>query len=240
MATRKNRLLSRFPRAIRNELASELKQVELSPGTVLHRSGDLVEEVFFPIDCIIAVTATMENGDITQVGLVGNREMVGLNAFMGGRELNHTAYTVQLAGRAIRIQADHLLALFDTNKALRDVLLKYTQSYIAQLSQNVACSSRHVLRDRLARWLLEIRDRNGGDEVHLTHEGIAALLAVRRAGISGELSALEKRRIVQCTRASVAIIDPAGLANAACECYGVLQREYNRLLGRRGTEFDAS
>ena len=240
MATRKNRLLSRFPPPIRNELASQLKQVQLPAGNVLHRSGDPVEEVFFPIDCIISVTATMENGDVTQVGLVGNREMVGLNAFMGGRELNRTAYTVQLAGRAIRVPADRLLALFDSNKVLRDVLLKYTQSYIAQLSQNVACSSRHTLRDRLARWLLEIRDRNGGDEVHLTHEGIASLLSVRRAGVSQELSVLEKRRIVQCNRASIFILDPGKLAEAACECYAVLQREYNRLLGKRGIEFDAS
>jgi len=238
MAMRKNRLLTRFPPALQGKLSLHREEVDLSTGHVLHKPNNEIASVYFPLDCIVSVTITMADAGMAQTGIVGNREMVGLDAFMGGKALNQTAYVVEMPGKAVRVPADILLAEFDTNKALRDVLLRYTQFYVAQLSQNVGCLARHSVSKRLARWLLEMSDR-AGNELNLTHERIGLMLGVRRAGVSEELQRLAERGLIATNRKSVMILDTDGLAGAACECYSVLQREYDRLLGKMGAEFDA-
>ncbi|MBE9001797.1 MULTISPECIES: hypothetical protein [unclassified Nostoc] len=112
----------------------------------------------------------MMDGMTVEAGVVGSREMVGINAFMGGRETTQTEYIVQVPGKAVRMKADLLLHEFDTNKSLRDVMLKYTQAYMAQISQNVACNRLHTIEQRMARWLLESSDRLNSDQLFLSHE----------------------------------------------------------------------
>ncbi|WP_242064730.1 Crp/Fnr family transcriptional regulator [Nostoc sp. FACHB-133] len=140
-----------------------MEQVELSYGEILNRPGETIEEVYFPLTCLISVTITMIDGITVEAGVVGSREMVGINAFMGGRETTQTEYIVQVPGKAVKMKADLLLHEFDTNKSLRDVMLKYTQAYMAQISQNVACNRLHTIEQRMARWLLESSDRLDSD-----------------------------------------------------------------------------
>jgi CRP-like cAMP-binding protein len=228
-----NRLLEQFPRDIREQLTSHMKEVALSNGRVLQRPSEPIDEVYFPITCLISVTVTMADGATTEAGLAGSREMVGLNAFMGGCESTQTEYIVQVSGTAVRVPADLLLGEFDRNKALRDVLLRYTQSYIAQLSQNVACNRRHTLDQRLARWLLEVQDRLHSTELALSHEFIANMLGMRRVGITQGLGALAKKNIIALDRLCVRVLDVERLKSASCECFELLQNEYDRLLGTR-------
>jgi CRP-like cAMP-binding protein len=226
-----NRLLAQFPRDVREHLSGHLKEVALANGQILQRPGEPIDEVYFPITCIISVTVTMADGATTEAGLAGSREMVGLNAFMGGHESTQTEYIVQIAGTAVRVPADLLLSKFDENKALRDVLLRYTQSYVAQLSQNVACNRRHTLDQRLARWLLEVHDRVRITNLALSHEFIAHMLGMRRAGITQGLGTLAKENIIALDRLSVRVLDVGRLKSASCECFELLQKEYDRLLG---------
>jgi CRP-like cAMP-binding protein len=160
--------------------------------------------------------------------------MVGVNAFMGGRETTQTEYIVQVAGEAMRSPAEPLRDEFDTHRPSRAVFLKYTQAFIAQLSQNVACNRLHATEQRLARWLLDVRDRIGADDLRLTHKFIAQMLGIRRAGVSEAAGRFEERGLLDQRRGMVRIVDATGLSAHACECHNVLLVEYDRLLGRGG------
>ncbi|MFS0517477.1 Crp/Fnr family transcriptional regulator [Nostoc sp. UIC 10607] len=229
MAT-ENLLLTALPREVYKRIENKMEQVDLSSGKILNRPGETIEEVYFPLTCLISVTITMMDGSTVEAGVVGSREMVGINAFMGGRETTQTQYIVQVPGNAVRMKAHLLLYEFDTNKPLRDVMLKYTQAYIAQISQNVACNRVHTLEKRMARWLLESIDRLYTDELFLSHEFLSHMLGVRRSGITETVHHLEKKGLIQCGRKKIQTIDRQGLEEASCECYGVIKEEYNRLL----------
>ncbi|MBD2559842.1 MULTISPECIES: Crp/Fnr family transcriptional regulator [Nostoc] len=229
MAT-ENLLLTALPREVYKRIENKMEQVDLSSGKILNRPGETIEEVYFPLTCLISVTITMMDGNTVEAGVVGSREMVGINAFMGGRETTQTQYIVQVPGNAVRMKAHLLLYEFDTNKPLRDVMLKYTQAYIAQISQNVACNRLHTLEKRMARWLLESSDRLYTDELFLSHEFLSHMLGVRRSGITETVQYLEKKGLIQCGRKKIQTIDRQGLEEASCECYGVIKEEYDRLL----------
>lgn len=226
-----NLLLRVMPDDAQRRLERYMQTVELYYHQVLHRPGQKVEDVYFPLDCLISITVTMTDGDTTEAGAVGSREMAGLNAFMGGSETTQTEYVCQVPGKAVRIAAEPLLDEFNNNKDLRDLMLRYTQAYIAQLSQNVACNRRHELNARLARWLLETRDRLHTDDLNLSHEFVSEMLGVRRSGVTEALGALQEHRVIDTARKSIKVLDASELKNRSCECFGVLQAEYNRLLG---------
>ena len=227
-----NRLLHAIPRDVYDRLSVRMRTVDLSQGQVLQRPGDTIERVYFPLTCLISITVTMNDGETTEAGMVGNREMVGVNAFMGGKELTRTEYITQAAGRAVVLPADALLEQFDNSKPLRDVLLKFTQAYIAQLSQNVACIRQHGIKERLARWLLECRDRVQTDDSSITHEFISQLLGVRRAGISEAAAGLHAAGMIEYGQGAIRIANAEALRGVSCECFGALREEYDRLLGR--------
>ncbi|MEH2277359.1 MAG: Crp/Fnr family transcriptional regulator [Nostoc sp.] len=229
MAT-ENLLLSALPSDLYKQIKNNMEQVELSYGSILNRPGETIKDVYFPLTCLISVTITMMDGITVEAGVVGSREMVGINAFMGGRETTQTEYIVQVPGLAVKMKAHLLLHEFDTNKSLRDVMLKYTQAYMAQLSQNVACNRVHSIKQRMARWLLESSDRLDSDELFLSHEFLSHMLGVRRAGVSETASHLQQKGLIQYSRNKIKTIDRQGLEETSCECYGVIKDEYDRLL----------
>ncbi len=228
-----NLLLAALPVDVQARLRPQLRTKNLKTGEVLHRPGQTIRHLYFPLDCLISVTVTMSEARTAEAGIVGSREMVGINAFMGGRETNQTEYICQSPGSTIRLDAEFLLAEFDRIKAVRDVLLRYTQAYIAQLSQNVACNRLHSIEQRLARWMLECRDRLHRDDLGVSHEFISQMLGVRRSGITETAAKLQRRKLIEFGRKKSRIIDPSGLEAVSCECFRVIREEYDRLLGPR-------
>lgn len=226
-----NRLLAALPRELYEKLARNLKQVSLQQGTILHHPGETIKDFYFPIDCLLSITITMNDGSTAEAGMVGNREVIGVNAFMGGRETTQTEYIVQIAGTAIKADAQPMLEEFDRNKGMRDVLLRYTQALIAQISQTTGCNSLHTLDQRLARWLLEAQDRVESDDLKLTQEFISNMLGVRRAGVTQAAQKLQEKGLIRYHRGHVQILDQQGLESLSCECFRVIRDEYDRLLG---------
>ena len=229
----KNLLLTCLPRDVYRRIEPDLKMVSLSRGEVLHRPGEEIHDLYFPTTCLISITVTMSGGQTAETGAVGRREAVGINAFMGGRETTQTEYIVQSPGEALRIAADPLKEEFDRDKGLRDVMLKYTQALIAQLSQNVGCNRLHTIDERSARWLLEVRERIESDELLVTQEFISEMLGVRRPGVTEVMRRLKEQGLIDYSRGHIQVINAHGLEAASCECYMVLKEEYDRLLGER-------
>jgi CRP-like cAMP-binding protein len=154
-------------------------------------------------------------------------------ALMGNGETTHTEYIIQVSGDALTIPANAIKKEFDRNMEMREVMLKYVQAMIAEISQNVACNRIHPLQERCARWLLEVRERIGSDEIPLTQGFVAEMLGVRRAGIAEAVGKLKRKKVLGNSRGRIQITNVRGLEKASCECYMVLKREYDRLLGTK-------
>ncbi|HVS31190.1 MAG TPA: Crp/Fnr family transcriptional regulator [Thermoanaerobaculia bacterium] len=226
-----NRLLDALPRDVFARLERQCETLALTNGRVLHKAGEVIRELYFPLDCMISITVTMQSGKTAETGVIGNREVAGINAFMGGRETTQTEYEVQIPGTAVRMPAAELKREFDHNRDVRDVLLKYTQAMLAQISQNTACNRLHTAEQRYARWLLEVRDRIQSEQLQLTQEFAGDMLGVRRASVNKVSRTLEKRNLITQRRGLTDIIDGRGLEAVSCECYLVVKEEYGRLLG---------
>lgn len=227
-----NRLLRAMPASAYDLIAPVMRRKTYERGHVLHRPGETITHIRFPLDCMVSITVTMSNGRTSEVGVVGRREMAGINAFMGGKETTQTEYVIQVSGDLIEVPARILRDEFDRNVELRELFLRFTQAMFAQVTQNTGCNNLHSMEQRFARWLLEVRDRVESDELRLTHAFMAEMLGVRRAGISTISSKFADEGLITNSRGETQVRDRAGLELVACECYRVIRDEYERLLNQ--------
>lgn len=177
-----NQILTSLSADVLSRLAPHLARVTLAQGEVLYRPNETLSDLYFPLDCLISVTITMQNGTTAEVGLVGKREVLGIDAFLSQSEIIQTEYVVQVPGNAVKINAQILRQEFERNGELRDVLFRLAQAFLAQISQTAACNSLHTLEQRLPRWLLEVQVRIDSNELPLTQEFIATMLAFDEPG----------------------------------------------------------
>jgi CRP-like cAMP-binding protein len=224
-----NHLLAALSQTEHQEVGSHLRRVSLSVGDVLHQANAEIQYVYFPETCVISILSTMEDGSSVEVGVIGNEGMLGLRVLLGVKKTPHSA-VVQVKGSAMRMSA-HLLDqdLKGVARSLRPLLLRYTQALLSQVSQSVACISQHSIRQRLARWLLAMRDRTASNSLEITHELISLMMGIRRASASENLHALQDEGMIATSRGGIQIVDNQGLENTACECYGIVKEEYDRL-----------
>nr|WP_238393052.1 Crp/Fnr family transcriptional regulator [Myxacorys almedinensis] len=174
----------------------------------------------------------MNNGATTEVALLGKFEALGIQAVISSRPtVAQTTDLVQKEGDAFQIKAEILRHEFNHSQELRDLLLDYTQALIAQISQTSACNSLHTLEQRFARWLLELQDRIESDDIKITQEFISHMLGVRRAGVTQAAQKFKEKGLISYRRGHIQILDQQGLESTACECFGCLKKEYDRLLG---------
>ncbi|MEP0872075.1 Crp/Fnr family transcriptional regulator [Trichocoleus desertorum AS-A10] len=231
--TAENQILAVLSADVLDRLKPHLSRVTLALAEVIHRPGEPLSHLYFPIDCLFSITLTMQNGATAEVGIVGNRDVLGINALMGNREMTQTEYMVQGAGSALKIEAHVMQQEFNRHGELHDLLLRYSQAFLAQVSQTAACNSLHKLEQRLPRWLLEVQERIDSDHLPLTQEFISVMLGVRRAGVTQVAQKLQERKLIRYRRGDVQILNQGGLEASACECFKRTKAEYDRLLGKK-------
>jgi CRP-like cAMP-binding protein len=221
--------LAALPGPIGDRWAPHLESVELRLGEVLHESGATPSHVYFPTSAIVSLLYVMENGEAAEIALVGDDGLVGVSVFMGGESTTSRA-VVQSAGHALRLKAQQLMDEFNQNGPVLHLLLRYTQALITQMAQTAVCNRHHSLDQQLCRWLLLSLDRLEGNELVMTQELIANMLGVRREGVTEAASKLQREGLIRYARGHITVLDRAGLEKSTCECYAVVQREYQRLL----------
>lgn len=222
-----NRLLAALPPQEQAHFLPLAEEVALRFGEVLHEPGDMLRHVYFPTAGLVSLIL-VDGRQIIEAGMVGSEGMVGLPVFLGADTSLQRA-VVQGTGTALRVRADDLQAHCDRDGALPRLLSRYTHTLMLQVFQSVACNRFHSVVARLARWLLMTHDRTGTDEFLLTHEFLAAMLGVRRAGVTDAASLLQERSLIRYGRGWLTILDRAGLEATSCSCYRIIRRESDRL-----------
>ena len=211
-------------------LLPHLERVHLDVSAVLAKQYQAFAHVWFPEQAVISLVNYMADGSGVEVGTIGNEGMAGLAAYFEGAESESDTFC-QVAGDALRIKVAMLTSLADESREMRRLLNRYAHAYLSQVAQSVACVRLHDIRQRCARWLLMTQDRiDGGSTFALKHEFLALMLGVRRAGVTVAAGALQDAGLIRYRRGVVCIVDREGLIAAACECYGIVARQYDRLL----------
>jgi CRP-like cAMP-binding protein len=227
----KNYLLATLATDDFERVRSHLESVSFKLGEVLYESGQKMEYVYFPTTAIISLLYIMENGATAEIGIVGNDGVLGMALFLGGDTTTSRAI-IQNAGDAFKMKATDLLVELARSGMFQKLLMRYTQALITQISQTAVCNRLHSLEQQLCRWLLLSHDRLNTDELVMTHDLISNMLGVRREGITLAAQKLALKKLIVNNRGSIMIIDRQGLEETVCECYKVVNDEYNRLLGR--------
>jgi CRP-like cAMP-binding protein len=227
-ARNQNRLLSALPRKEYNRLLAKMEEVFIEQGRRLIVPGEQIEDVYFPLNAMVSMVSSTEEGISVETGIVGSDGMLGICALFG-TSTTPMQSVVQISGRAMRMQAKAFKSEFDRGGIFNKILLMYLHILVIEISQTAACNKLHRIDERLARWLLMGSDSIGSDELPLTHEFLSTMLGVRRAGVTEASGRLRKKMLIRYHHGRITILDRKGLEDEACECYEVVKREYGRL-----------
>ncbi|WP_293497104.1 Crp/Fnr family transcriptional regulator [Phenylobacterium sp.] len=224
-----NRLLAALPAADYGLVGPYLTHIELERGRLLYDPGDAVDTVYFPLDGVISLMTLMANGAAIESATIGPEGALGLMAAVSPRQSLSRAI-VQTPCRAVRISAMQLHEAWEKSPAIRQFVDRHTEALFGHAIQSVACNALHSVEARFCRWLLTCHDRISTNTVALTQEFLADMLGVQRTTVTAVARALQKRDYIRYRRGIVDIIDRPGLEAMTCECYGVVRRNYERLL----------
>lgn len=212
-------------------MAPQLKTMHLRAGDVLAVEDEPFTHVYFPQSAVLSVTNSISGGTV-EVGTIGNEGMAGISAFLDGDGLPSRTFA-QLAGEVKRMSAAAFAAGFDERPALRKLVLRYTKAYLVQVAQTAACNRGHDIKSRCARWLLMTQDRvDGAPTFELTHQFLAFMLGVRRAGVTVAAGTLKDAGLIRYARGTITVLDREGLEAASCECYSVARTYMQRAVGK--------
>ena len=214
-------------------LAGRVTPVRLRQGTLLCKPSERSSVVYFPSGAVVSLVACTAETSI-EVATIGAEGVVGYPPLLA-RVTGATKWIVQVGGMAWRCETSDFESGVRGSSAVEAQLRRYEYSLMIQAVQAAACTSAHRLEQRCARWLLTTHDRLLSDRLPMTHEFIAMMLSVRRAGVTSALRSFQSRQLVKCSRGAIDIIDRGGLETAACECYGILRNASRALLGKSTT-----
>ncbi len=200
----------------------------LKRGEIVYRADQEIEAVYFPEEAVVAMVDTTDDRRTVEVGIIGREGIVGINIFLGGAITPDKAI-VQLPGGAMRMKSKDLRKEIRFGSPLQRLLLEYTRTFLAVISQSVACSQHHSIPQRVARWLLTMSDYAGSRELLMVHESIAAMLGARRVSITGAAQKLQAGGLISYGRGHISVIDKPGLVKESCECYWYIREQYERL-----------
>jgi CRP-like cAMP-binding protein len=195
----------------------------------LCEAGGRIDSVYFPLSAVVSMLNGAGGG--VEIATIGNEGLVGVSLSWDATTLNPAELLqVQVPGLALRMAAETFMTELSAANGLTKVVHRYTQAFVSQLSQQVACNGLHSIEERCARWLLLTHDRVGTDEFPLTQEFLAQMLGVRRPSVTIVAGTLQQAGFIRYSRGMVTITDRTGLEGSSCECYGVLREVFDRLI----------
>ena len=225
-----NKLLAALPERDRSRLIPQLEILTLFAKETVHETGEELNFVYFPLDCIVVLISSVETEATVEVGLIGNEGMVGAQILLGAKHSTNQAL-ILAEGKALRLPAAILRKEAKRSSRMREVMLTYANALLAQSAQLAACHRYHTPQARLARILLMINDRIKTPELRITQDLLARLLGTRRATVTQAANQLEASKLIESVRGRIRFLDRKGLEKAACSCYAIIAVQQNEISG---------
>lgn len=231
--SKRNDLLSAVPAESIERLLAGADVEHVTQGSIVIRSGEEISHLLFPLDAVLAHVSTDEEGRTTEAAMIGNRSAAGLGALLPGAFLCGEV-AVKIGGGVLRIPVAPIRVLFESNPDFRTAVLAAVQETMIQLYQNVSCHRLHSIEQRYSRWLLELEDCSGRAELPVTQITAAAMLGVRRAGVTDVANLFERKSMIVKRRGKTVLTDRPQLEQTSCGCYVAMRRMYEKLSALQG------
>lgn len=228
-----NRIISILPKEDYERIAPHLEYVDMPLGEVLFHPEERIDYAYFPYRGTVSILAVMEEGSQVEVGTVGREGMMGLPIVMGTDSVPLLAI-VQIPGSGVRLKAERFKEALSQSEDMYRNFLCYAQAFFVQTAINAGCNRLHHIDGRMARWLLTCSDRAESKQLQLTQEFLSTMLGVRRAGVTMAANKLKEDGLISYNRGRISILDTNGLEDVSCECYQVVKKEFDRLIGSNG------
>jgi CRP-like cAMP-binding protein len=226
---RKNRLLAALEPEDFFWLEPHLEIVDLPRGKVLFETGEPIRHTYFPHDAIVSLVTVLHSGGSVEMAVFGREGALGFVSALVTRQ-SFGRYIAQIPGTASRVSLERLNEGVAERPKLRHAMFRFTEAFLAQTLQTVACNAVHSVEARCCRSILTTRDRTDRDDVPLTHEALAEMLGVQRSTVSSVTSVLQKTGLIVQGRGTIRITNREGLEATACECYQAIRGSFDKLL----------
>jgi CRP-like cAMP-binding protein len=218
----RNRLLLALPASDLQQLMPELEQIHCKRGQVLMDADSPLDHVFFPDSGVVSAVAVYSDGSIIEMATIGREGCTSVQAVLGA-ESSSMRLLVQIPGDATRMSRAAFKRAMESMPPFRDLMYAYLQAFLEQVLVSVACNGAHSLKQRLARWLLMMRDRGDNDALQITQSLLAEMLGVQRPTVTNAAREMEHAGLIARGRRQVSILDRQGLVAASCECYWLVR-----------------
>jgi CRP-like cAMP-binding protein len=200
----------------------ELEHIRCDREQVLMDADSPLDHVFFPDNGVVSVVAVYADGSVIEMATIGREGCTGSQAVFGAKT-SSVRLLVQIPGDAARMSRAAFTRAMGAMPAFRSLMYAYVQAFLEQVMVSVACNGAHSLKERLARWLLMMRDRGDDDALQITQSLLAEMLGVQRPSITNAARELERAGLIARGRQQVTILDRQGLVDASCECYQLVR-----------------
>ena len=224
-----NHLLASISQNEWNQLEPDMEQVDFSVNQVLCESGKTPAYMYFPTTAIVSLLYMTENGASSEVAVVGNDGVVGISLVLSGSNSPNQAL-VQSAGKGYRMSALAAKNAMHRDGAMLNIMLRYSQAMITQVTQTAVCNRHHTIDQQLCRRLLSSLDRLPTNQIAITQEMLASMLGVRRESVTDAALKLQNLGIISYKRGLITVLDRSTLESRSCECYATTKNEQLRLL----------
>jgi CRP-like cAMP-binding protein len=218
----RNRLLLALPSSNLKRLMPELEPIPCEHGQILLDADSSLDDIFFPDSGVISVVAVYADGSIIEMATVGREGCTGFQAIFGAKE-SSVRFLVQIPGSAAKMSRAAFTRAMRTMPSFRNLMSAYVHAFLEQVLVSAACNGAHGLKERLARWLLMMRDRSDDDTLRITQNLLAEMLGVQRPSITNVIRELERAGLLSSGRRQVTILERQGLMGASCECYQLVR-----------------
>jgi CRP-like cAMP-binding protein len=218
----RNRLLLALPSRNLKQLMPELEHIPCQRGQILMDADSSLDHVFFPDSGVVSAVAVYADGSIIEMATIGREGCTGGQAVFGAKS-SSVRLLVQIPGSAAKMSRAAFTRAMESMPPFRSLMYAYVQAFLEQVMVSVACNGAHSLKQRLARWLLMMRDRSDDDALQISQNLLAEMLGVQRPTITNAAGELERAGLIERGRQQVTILDRQGLIKASCECYQLVR-----------------
>ena len=218
----RNRLLLALPSSDLRQLVPKLERVFCEREQVLIDADSPLDHIFFPDSGVVSAVAVYADGSVIEMATIGREGCTGVQAVFGAK-ISSARFFVQIPGSAAKMSRPAFTRAMESIPSFRNLMYAYVHAFLEQVMVSAACNGAHSLKERLARWLLMMRDRSDGDELPITQDLLAEMLGVQRPTITNAAKELELAGLIERGRRQVTILHRRGLTQVSCECYQLVR-----------------